>query len=150
MTHEELAKRMREEHEQVDVLARGLREWTAVIPKVNFPRWIEGARQRFDHFRSHLSRHFTLEEQEGYMKAVVDRRPMLAAEVDRLCHEHVELNRIMDALYKAVHELKPTDRLLIRDVCHRVGDLLTYVEHHEADENMLISFVFTQDVPPRE
>ncbi len=146
MNSEFLARRMREEHARVDDLSRNLHEWVAVIPRANFERWIEETRKRFEAFRAHLIKQFALEEREGYLKAVVDRRPTLSTEVERLAHEHAEMVRLLDGLHQTVQDLKPTDRLLMRDCVKRLEMFLGYLEHHENDENLLVTFVFTHDV----
>ena len=70
----------------------------------------------------------------------------LAEEVSQLGHEHGEMIRIMDAIYTLLRESSAEDRLVIRDCCARIQDLLTYVEQHEQRENMLVLTVFTQDL----
>ena len=41
-----------------------------------------------------------LEESDGYMASVLERRPTLAPQVDELKHEHAELARIMDGVHR--------------------------------------------------
>ena len=146
MTKHELNAWIRLEHEKVEELANRLREKTAIVPRANMSFWISEVCERFDHFRAHLVKHMALEEQDGYLPAVVERRPALSGEVDRLHHEHQELRRIMDTLHQAVHELAAKDRLLARDCCCRIDQLLCYVDHHEELENNLVTLAFTQDI----
>lgn len=142
MLTQDIARRMEEEHAVVDRLASGLREWVAAVPKSNFGHWIDGARQRFEHFRAHLVRHFSLEATEGYLPAVVRLRPDLNGEVTRLAHEHSEMLLLMDALNRDLRALVPTNRLLIHDICRRIEHFLGYLEHHEDTENLMIITVF--------
>ena len=76
-------------------------------------------------------------------------RPALSPQVDRLLHEHSECIRIMNAIHAMLNELQPEDQLLVRDCCRRITDLLCYVEHQEDEENTLVSFAFTQDLGTR-
>jgi len=137
---------MRDEHETVKTLSRRVMEKAAIVPQANQQRWIEEMWDAFDHLRAHLIKHFALEEQDGYLLAVVQRRPTLSREVDRLAHEHGEMIRILDELHRATHLLKPEDSLLIRDCCHRIQNFLQYLEHHESDENFLVISAFTEDI----
>ena len=146
MTTPDLNSWIRLEHEKVEELANGLREKTAVVPRANLQAWTKEVCERFDHFRAHLIKHMALEEQDGYLPAVVKRRPALSVEVDRLQHEHQELLRIMESLHRAVHELTAKDRLLARDCCRRIDLLLSYVDQHEDLENNLVTLAFTQDI----
>lgn len=146
MTTHDLADWMRREHEKVQDLSNTLRQKVAYVPRANLRGWIAEVQDRFDHFRAHVTKHMALEEQDGYLVTVTERRPALAPEVERLWHEHAEMSRIMDAIHRAVHELTPEDRLLVRDCCARIGHLLSYVEHHEDLENNLVSIAFTQDI----
>lgn len=150
MTRDDFVAWMRDEHEKVQDLANCLRGKVAFAPQANLAAWINEVQDRFDHFRAHLTKKMALEEQNGHLTAVTERRPALAPEVERLCHEHAEVMRIMDGIHRTVHELAPDDRLLIRDSCARIQNLLSYVEHHEELENNLVTFAFTQDIGTRD
>ena len=141
-----IAQWMREEHEKVENLIDRLKEQVAVVPRANLGKWIEEVGDRFEHFRAHMVKHIALEEREGYLTAVTDRRPTLSREVERLQHEHEELQKIMESVYRAVGELAAEDRLLVRDCCARIENLLGYVERHEDDENLLVTQAFARDI----
>ena len=141
-----LAEWLREEHHKVDLIAGELRDRVAVAPRANFDEWLGGVRDRFGHFRAHMTKHMALEEREGYMKAVVDRQPSLSDAIDRLKHEHVEFGKLMDGLHQVFEQIGPGDRLLVRDLCQRIESLLRCVEHHEADENLMMVSAFTSDI----
>jgi len=146
MNAHELAVRLRAEHDAVEALSDRVREWVAVVPRSNIGDWIVELRSRFEHLRAHLTKHMALEEQEGYMKTVVELRPTLSPEVERLQHEHEEIGKIMASVHEAVEALKPADRLLVRDCCRRLDNLLHYIEHHENDENVLLITSLTSDI----
>jgi hypothetical protein len=80
------------------------------------------------------------------METVVDLRPTLSPEVERLQHEHEEITKILSGVHEAVEALKPIDRLLVRDCCRRIDNLLHYIEHHENDENVLLITCLTSDI----
>ncbi len=146
MKMQELARWIRDEHERVQELASRMQELVAVVPRSNQEKWIITVTDFFDHLRAHCIKHMALEGQGGYMLPVVERRPALSKEVDQLAHEHTEITRIMDGIHDALHELKPDDALLIRDCCRRVQDCLSYIEHHENTENLLVMSAFTDDI----
>jgi hemerythrin-like domain-containing protein len=146
MNAHHLARWLREEHEKIKEISARMLDQVALAPRTNQQRWIDDVREAFEHLRAHHVKHMALEERDGYMLPVVDRRPALAGEVDRLAHEHREIQRIMDRIHQELHDLSSEDNLLIRDACRRIQDLLSYVEHHEGDESLLLLAAFTDDI----
>lgn len=141
-----IAQWMREEHDKVEALSDRLKERVAIVPRANLGKWIEEVSDRFEHLRAHLVKHMALEESEGYLTAVTERRPTLSREVERLQHEHGELEKIMEGVHHAVSGLVADDRLLVRDCCARIENLLAYIERHEDDENLLVVQAFARDI----
>jgi len=80
------------------------------------------------------------------MTTVQDRRPALSIEIQRLMDEHGAFRSLLNSVHASFEELTPERPLLVRDVCHRVRDLLSYVRHHEFDENMLVLSAFSDDI----
>lgn len=146
MNPETIASWLQTEHAKIDALAIELQEKVAVIPRAHQQRWIADVRESFEEFSDHVHRHQTLEEQDGYMTAVVEYRPSLSREVDRLAHEHGELERLMTGIRRQLSELSADDALLIRDACRRIQNLLLYLEHHTKEENLLVMSVFQVDL----
>lgn len=146
MTVQNLGRWIKKEHEQVQGLADRLTEKIAIIPRANLAAWIAEVSERFDHFRAHMTKHMALEEHEGYLPTVVERRPTLAPQIDRLHHEHEEFLQLMKGVHQSLESLTPEDHLLVRDCCHRIAHLLDYVEQHEELENNLVTFAFSQDI----
>jgi hypothetical protein len=146
MNMREMAYWLREEHNKLNVLSAALQEKTAVVPRIHQQKWIDEVRQSFDHLRAHLTKHMALEECDGYMLPVVERRPMLSREVDRLAHEHGEMQRLLDSIHEDLGRLHVEDALLIRDAFRRIQNLLQYVEHHEKDENLMVMSTYGEDL----
>lgn len=146
MQASELAGWIKAEHVKVEELADKLRERIALPPRSEHGRWLADVKDRFEHFRAHMLQHMALEEREGYMHAVLARRPGLEPRVERLRREHAALVRLLDRAHRALEELNPRDHLLVRDFCHRAADILNFIEHHEDEENELVEFVFTDDI----
>lgn len=145
MTTQTIASWISAEHTRIAELAAGMQEKVAVVPRANQAKWIADVTDAFEDFRTHVLRHQSLEEEGGYMVGVVEQRPALSAEVDRLAREHVELGRIMTDIHRQLVELEPADKLLLRDTCRRIQTLLQYLEHHTKDEDILVLSVFTDD-----
>lgn len=146
MTTDDFVVRVRREHDRVNELSDQLRQKVAVVPRSGTAPWLASVRECFEHFRAHMYKHMALEERDGYMDAVVTRRPTLSPHVDRLRHEHVQFCRILDGLHTSFESLQPEERLLALDCCRRVEALLGYIQRHEDDENTLVGYAFTQDV----
>lgn len=142
----EIAQWVREERERVEALMNRLRSEVAVVPRAGRDNWIRKVHQAFEHLRAHLIRHMLLEERDGYMSMVIERRPALSPEVERLRHEHEEFRVLLDEVYATLERLHPDDNLLVRDCCNRIHNLISYVEHHENDENLMVTYVFTHDL----
>jgi len=149
MNAQELARWLSAEHEIVTKLMTDLGDRVAVAPRTNHAKWLEDVRRSFDHLRAHMVKHIALKEQGGYLVPVVQRRPAFATEVSRLAHEHGEMIQIMDGIHQTLQAVRPEDQLIIRDICHRVMGLLSYLEHHENAENLLVFSAFTEDIGGR-
>ncbi len=146
MHAQELARWVEIEHKKVAELSAVLLERTACVPRTNQAAWIALVREAFEHLRAHLIKHMAFEEDGGYLVPVLERRPGLAQQVERLQHEHEEITRIMNSIHVVLAEVQPEDRLLIRDCCHRIYDVIQYVEHHKNSENLLVLSVLTTDI----
>ncbi|HUU83618.1 MAG TPA: hemerythrin domain-containing protein [Phycisphaerae bacterium] len=146
MKSDDLAQWMRQEHDRVEDLAGVLLKEVAAPPRTQVQEWLTHLRDRFDHMRAHLQKHMALEEQDGYLPSVVEQRPTLFDQVERLKHEHGEITRIMDGIHTALHEAGPDDRMLVRECCQRIENVLTEVQRHEADENLMVMSAFTRDI----
>jgi len=146
MNMREMAFWLREEHKKLNKLSASLQEKTAVVPHLHQQQWIDDVRRACDHLRAHMTKHMSLEELDGYMLPVVEQRPTLSREVERLAHEHGEIQKLMDRIHEELSALGPEDGLLIRDGCRRVQNLLQYIEHHEKDENLLVMSTYGEDL----
>lgn len=146
MDTEELTRWIRDEHVKVTDLSNHLRDLIAAAPHTHREAWLSNLRERFEHLRAHLIQHMALEEQDGYMVTVVERRPTLSDAVNRLRDEHREMMCLLNGIRQSVESLEPGDRLLVRDCCHRIGDFLSCLEQHDHQENLMILSVFTEDL----
>ena len=146
MNRQDLARWLREEHAMVAELAEGIHQHIVLLPRLNLAGWLGELRHKFDRLRDHLTKHFELEEDDGYLIPVLERRPTLTPEVDRLKREHVELIRLMNLIAAELAQVGPEDRVLAGDVRGRLEFLLLCLEDHENRENLLVSCAVTMDL----
>ncbi len=142
----DIARWIREEHAKAFDLIAQLTEHVAAIPRTNIEPWLRELKEEFERFRAHMQQHFALEEEGGYLTAVLQIRPALQPEVDAFTVEHRQLSQIMTSVNAEVAGLEPSQTLHIRDVCARIRNIIAMLEQHEDHENNLVSHVFTQDV----
>lgn len=146
MKPQEISRWIREEHDAVDKLARELQAQVAMVPRTQIKTWIQETQASLRRFDEHLVKHFALEEQDGYLEAVVERRPTLALEVDRLRRQHSELSRVLGSIRRDLEPITDVDTLLIEDSCIRIQTMLRFIADHESRENLIIISVFTSDL----
>lgn len=146
MQAREVAKWISEEHAQVMEQMYLLRKSLAIPPETSRAAWLPDLRRCFQSLATHLNQHMELEESGGYMQEILQLRPTLTREVERLSHEHVEMRRLIEQIDSALGDLEPKDGLLIRHAIARIGMFLAYVEQHKTEEEHLVMAVFTNDI----
>jgi hemerythrin-like domain-containing protein len=145
MNPRELAEWLRQEHDEVQRLSDALRRLIATQPRSEVALWLKTLKDQFAEFHAHAARHFAMEEEDGYLLPVLERRPTMSTRVRLLAEDHQELLRLMKAIEQQIAELLPTDRILITEVRDRLRRFLGFCEDHEREENMLVSHVLTHD-----
>lgn len=146
MKPREVAKWISEEHSHVKEQMFQLRKSLAIPPETGRAAWLPDLRKCFQGLATHLNQHMELEESGGYMQEILQLRPTLTREVERLSHEHVEMRRLIEQIDAALGELGPKDALLIRHAIARIGMFLAYVDQHKTEEEHLVMAVFTNDI----
>lgn len=140
MTPEHMTLQLREEYGKLKELAARVR--SAVSAGAAAPNWQPEFRKTFEHFRAHLYRQFALEETDGYMNHVMDRRPTRARDVETLKSEHRSLQQATESLFAGLArpDLQPGE------VKPMVDRLLSDVARHGQAENQLVLDVFGLDI----
>lgn len=146
MEAKELTEWMLDEHEKIHKLTDELRDRVTASSRGDRASWIADLRTRIGEYATRMCKHMDLEEEGGYLAQVRELRPTLSEAVEIIKNEHEELKVILEGLKTAVHELAPTDNLLVRDCCKRVEHLLTWLDRHEEHETHIIMYAFTQDI----
>lgn len=143
---DDLAQWIRTEHEKVEELSNKLYEHVAVIPRLGTEMWLSTLLCQFEHFRAHFEKHMALEEEGGYMAHVLEQRPVLHHRVEQLTGEHAEIRELMRSIMVSLPAIRPNSRLLLRDARSRIETLLAVINEHEEHENLLVHYVFSQDL----
>lgn len=146
----DLAEWIQSEHVAVEKLMSSVRELAVDPPPENRAAWIAQMRERFERLRAHLIKHMAMEEDGGYLAPVIELRPNLSAEVQRLGHEHDQMIRLLELIHRALKSATDRDELIVRDCCRRIRDFLACAENHEQQENLLIASVFNLDIGPHD
>ncbi len=146
MSEDRIVQSLADEHRIVTRLVDNVKSVVAVIPKVNRGEWLAGIRLEFGRLRVHMKQHIEGEETGGFMEPVLEHRPTLSAEVQNLKDEHLQFAKLLDGIWDELSSVTPEDDLLIADMCHRIQHVISAIERHEEHEELLITFVFSQDI----
>jgi len=136
--HTELAEALHAEHRRVHQLrSMLLARREEYLADLGDPAWL-AVRDRLAEFAGHVDRHFSFEEQEGFMVSVLENRPALAPNVAVLRDEHDRLRTAfldLVALFDETHVLRERRAL----VTGRLDALLVRLDMHERAEDDLVS-----------
>ncbi len=128
---------------------REVREIRAIIgadtPAERFPEWRLGLLQLLGDLANDLLKHFNLEEEGGFLSAVLSRAPQKAQIVQRLQREHAEITRRLDKVVKDVEAVRRHDDWSVLDIRRRTTAVLSLLDAHEAAEASLIQETYLQD-----
>ena len=123
-----------------------LREHLSDFPSDQHREWVDGLRRHFGRFRAHMKSQMQAEEAAGFMQPVIDQRPTLAPEVERLREEHREIGDRLDELCDAMIGVDSADAESLRAFGERIGSELASVQQHLEREHLLITSAFNQDI----
>ncbi len=136
---------MSAEHERVERLIEALDAATRQ-PPVGAAELLDALRSLLGEFRTSLLTHFGLEEDGGYLNAVLTRRPTLDRQVEQLKDEHRQFAVLLDHLLAMLDATGPADFLLIRECCARIQSFVACTRDHEQRENALVADVQNIDI----
>lgn len=146
MTDAEIAERVRRERQILQKIIDDLSRAASTMPIEQHASWLDELRNKFAHFRAHIHRVAALQEQNGFLSEVRTRRPTLEREVDRLKGEYAQFLALADDIHERLSAIAPAQRVLIEDCQSRIRYLLDQLDQHEEQKNLLVTFVFTQDI----
>lgn len=99
-------------------------------------------RRRLAATRTHITKHFRYEEENGYMDVVRKREPRLVRTVEHLAEEHRQLSQGLDEILAEVQQATS----LSDAVREKVRLWVRHVGEHELRENDLVQDAFNQDI----
>lgn len=104
--------------------------------------WFSNLHDELISFRTHLQRHFVLEEESGFLDDMVNQMPHAAEKVETLRKEHGLILAAIDEL------ICTSDSATARfgELCCRIHYAISIVKRHEADEHVLIQTAYGQDL----
>jgi len=139
MTKQKTDAMLAREHVTLRRLIAELRGICMEAPKTGIEDWLNRVLDCFEHFEAHYVKHMSLEERGGYLVPVLDEaRPTLNKEVARLQAEHPQFVVMMESIKTQMRKLSVADSILVRDLCCRIAQLLSYIEQHEQEEDLLL------------
>jgi hypothetical protein len=140
----DIAAALNEEHQRVhDMRTALLDARDRYLARGEERRWNLAARLLRE-FAGHVDRHFSFEEEEGFLIDVTRRRPTLAGRVAHLRADHEALrNGLLDlvAMVGTASGEEPRRQLLGA----RLDLVLARLQAHEREENALVQEAFLQD-----
>ena len=142
----EIAKRLRTEHARLQGITAALKAAADGVPEFNRQEWFAELAARYEQFRAHMTKRIALEDVGGFVKAVEQRRPTLSPQIDYLRRQHGRILRRINDIHHELTELDPADIEAVDDCRLRMELILSEVGQHERSENVLLGFVFGQDV----
>lgn len=142
---DDVARWLLDEHKRVEELIAHLKELTTE-PTGSRQRWLNLLKKTFAQFHKRLRKHFTLEEDGGYLDAVTERRPTLSPRVAELENEHRQLEPLMAGIEQLLGRTTIDDRLLITHLLGCINSVIGYIKDHEQKENAMVSETWSTDM----
>jgi hemerythrin-like domain-containing protein len=127
------------EHQILHHVKQALRvtlQWKT--PAVGLPRKISSVQFTIKSFQRHLNRVMELEEQDGYMQMVAERKPNLDERIRTLEREHDEFRRRLGELVPRIDSLTDGDHELVEELCEQLEGLLDRIDQHDLQEIELL------------
>ena len=146
MTPEQLSEWMKQEREILGELTKLLRQHIAARPEVNLGEWVRGLRAAFDRLLMHIQRHYAAKQEDGYLSMVIEQRPTLSQQVERLRLEHEEILHMGTQIQEELASMTPEQYLRVADACARVLRFMAVAADHDQREIMITMYVFNQDM----
>ena len=140
----ELIRKTGDEYHQLQKIESRLRDVFAQEP--NASAWLNSAREAFEHLRAHLMKLYALEESQGCIPAVVQRRPELSRDAQQFCGEHRLNMAKADQIMLNLRAATSADGKAADSFRRQISDFLKQLQRHEAAESELIQSVFDDDI----
>ena len=146
MDHEAIFQQIKVESEALEYISGAVERtmaWT--VEGEEFSRKLSSVRFITESFQRHLDRLFALEELDGYMTVVRNRRPGLTSKVNGLKRQHDQLRTTVQQLLLQLERASPTDRQNFDGICKDLQKTIGKVRKHNQQENELLLEVVMRD-----
>ena len=123
------------EHQILQHVKAALRvtiDWKA--PAVSLPRKISSVRFTLKSFKRHVERLMALEEEGGYLNAVIEQKPHLQERVDKLAGDHAHFRARIRRIVPILEELNEWQEADFDRTCEEIRALLADVDRHDSEE----------------
>lgn len=142
----DIAVQIEKEHECIKRDMGDIKD--AVMKEVtdqDFSNWRLEFIWRLRDFRTHLLKHFDLEEEGGFMNEILSEAPQAMTQVKKLEAEHEQILARLDGILADLKALEVRDVSKLEDIRNRVIQLISTIRGHEEAENNLIQTVYYQE-----
>ncbi len=146
MDEKQIAQQALEAHHELDRQIDRLKLELNANCETSIPDWLANCAQQFRQFHSELRAHMEIEEGDGFMVPVQQRRPTLTRKVEELLQQHREMAASCEDIECSLLALSDPKRQDVTVIREKINALLTALEQHEQAENKLVQEVFTQDI----
>lgn len=134
------------EHQSLEHIKRALRvtiDWQA--PAISYQRKRQSVAFALESFARHLERLMAIEEEDGYMRIVLDAKPNKAKRIAVLRDDHTQFRLTVDKLSEQLDVLDEWQATEFEHICHDIGQLLDSVDQHDRDEVKLLQDTMLMD-----
>lgn len=134
------------EHQSLEHIKRALRvtiHWHA--PAISYQRKRQSVTFAMESFSRHLIRLMSIEEEDGYMRMVVDAKPNKAKRIATLRDDHTQFRQTVARLRDQLDALDEWQAAEFERICHDIGQLLDNVDRHDRDEVQLLQDAMLMD-----
>lgn len=134
------------EHQILDHIKQALRvtlDWK--VPSVGAQQKLSSMHFTLKSFQRHLERLMSMEEENGYLRLVAEKKPNLSTRVERLEAEHQSFREAIDHLLPEMENLSTYDTDYFAEICRQIYSLLDHVDQHDHAEIELLNDAFLCD-----
>ena len=117
--------------------------WT--VPAHEISRKLSSLRFVAESLRRHQERLMSLEEDGGYLHAVVESNPNLANVVDSLRLDHEKFRQAWSRILPRLDKVSPTEHAALAGLCEELTDLLHETQEHSDAETTLVYEAILRD-----
>ncbi len=146
MSYQAIAEQVLKEHQILKHISQAMQVaigWT--VPAHEISRKLSSLRFVAESLRRHQERLMSLEEDGGYMHAVVESNPNLANMVDALRLDHEKFRQAWSRILPRLDKVSPTEPAALADLCKELTGLLHEIQEHSTTETTLVQEAILRD-----